>query len=80
MSWHKVLDDNNVEISFSTFHGMFKCIYDKIFPLKRVKLNNYSNRKQWLSVVLKKSIKCKNKFYIKYMRHPTTENVQLYKN
>ena len=57
MSWDKVLSDNNVETAFSTFHGMFKCIYDKVFPLKRIKLNNYSNRKQWLQVGLKKNVK-----------------------
>ena len=74
MSWGKVLDDNNVETAFPTFHAMFKCIYDRVFPLKRIKLDNYSNRKQWLSVRLKKSIKCKNELYIKYMRHPTTAN------
>ena len=79
MRWDKVLDDNNVETAFSTFHGTFKSIYDKVFPLKRIKLNNYSNRKQWLSLGLKNSIKCKNKLYIKYMRHPTTPNEQLYK-
>ena len=79
MSWDKVLDDNNVETAFSTFHGMFKCIYDEVFPLKRIKLNNYNNRKQWLSVGLKKSIKYKNELYIKYMRHPSTANEQLYK-
>ena len=54
MSWDKVFGDNNVETAFSTFYGMFKCIYDKAFPLKMIKLNNYSNRKQWLSVGLKK--------------------------
>ena len=78
MSWDKVLVDNNVETAFSTFHGMFKSIYDKVFPLKRIKLNNYSNRKQWLLLGLKKSIKCKNKLYIKYMRHPTTPYEELY--
>ena len=25
MSWDKILDDNNVETAFSTFHGIFKC-------------------------------------------------------
>ena len=79
MSWDKVLDDNNVETAFSTFHGMFKCIYDKVFPLKIIKLKKYINRKQWLSVGLKKGIKCKNELYIKYIRHPTTANEQLYK-
>ena len=70
MSWDKVLGDNNVETAFSTLYGMFKCIYDKAFPLKMIKLNNYSNRKQWLSVGIKKSIKFK--LYIKYMRLPPT--------
>ena len=57
ISWDKVLDDNNVETAFSSFHGMFKSIYDTVFPLKRIKLNNYSYRKQWLSVGLKKKYK-----------------------
>ena len=57
MSWDKVLDDTNAETVCSTFHGMFKSIYDKVFPYKRIKLSNYSNGKQWLSVGLKKSRK-----------------------
>ena len=46
ISWDKISGDNNVETAFSTFHGKFKCIYDKVFPLKRIKSNNY-NGYQW---------------------------------
>ena len=48
---------------YSRFQELFKNIYNKSFPLKKVK-KQYRNRIPWLSVELKKSIKLKNKLYM----------------
>jgi hypothetical protein len=41
---------------------------------------SYSNRKSWLSEGLKKSIKIKNKLYVKQLRNSSQVNIEKYKN
>ena len=52
--------------------------FNGCFPLKRVKIK-YRNRKSWLSTGLKKSIKIKNKLYIKSLKYSTVHNISTYK-
>ena len=66
------------EAYFSHFLKMFKSVYDKSFPVIKVK-KQYRNRLPWLSTGLKESIKCKNKLYRISLRHPTAYNITRYK-
>ena len=46
--------------------------------MQKIKLN-YRNRKLWLTHGLKKSIKTKNKLYVKSIKTPTLHNIKIYK-
>ena len=57
---------------------MFLQCYESCFPIKS-KPSVYKSRKPWLSSGLLKSIKTKNKLYVKYLRRPTFFNHIFYK-
>ena len=60
--WSKVLNENDTQNSYTYFHQSVLDSYTKCFPLKRVK-SQYINKKPWLSMAMKESIKTKNKLY-----------------
>ena len=62
----------------SVFFNKLKCEYDKAFPIVKIK-KKYNNRKPWLSLALRGSIKKKNKLYAKMHNRPTLHNTILYK-
>ena len=66
------------ESYFLHFLSIFKSVYDKSFPIIRVK-KQYRNRLPWLTTGLKESIKRKNKLSQLSLRHPTVYNVTQYK-
>jgi hypothetical protein len=76
--WSEIIDNDNGVVAFDQFYSKFCSLYDKSFPMQTIK-PNYSNKKQWLSEGMKKSIKCKNKLYIKQARNPTVANKENYK-
>ena len=57
---------------------MFMQCYESCFSIKS-KPSVYKSRKPWLSSGLFKSIKTKNKLYVKYLRRPTLFNHIFYK-
>ena len=57
---------------------MFKNIYDKYFPVIKVK-TQYRNHLPWLSSGLKLSIKYKNELHRISIKHPTSYNINAYK-
>ena len=58
------MNENDTQAAFTKFHKLYKSMYDKAFPVIKVKFK-YNNRKPWLSDELKDSIKLKNKLYKK---------------
>ena len=78
IDWNFVTFDNKAQTSFTLFYNKFVDCFNGCFPLKRVKIK-YRNRKSWLSTGLKKSIKIKNKLYIKSLKYPTVHNISTYK-
>jgi hypothetical protein len=54
-------------------------IFDTNFPVVKVRINGYNNRKPWLTSALKQSIKYKNKLYLRSRRTSTESNVKHYK-
>ena len=65
--------------TFTCFHSYFVSLYNKFFPMKKVKVG-YKTRKSWLTSAVKKSIHTKNKLYIKSVKYPSIINKLSYKN
>ena len=76
--WSSLNTAKHCQAYFSKFLYMFKNIYDKSFPVKKVK-TQYRSRLPWLSFGLKLSIKYKNKLYRISIKHPTSYNINAYK-
>ena len=77
-NWPAVLSITEPQLAYSTFLNMFMQCYESCFPIKS-KPSVYKSRKPWLSSGLLKSIKTKNKLYVKYVRRPTLFNHIFYK-
>ena len=76
-NWDEILRYDSAKVAFSKFHEVHSKIYDKSFPLKRVK-KKYRNRIPWLSDDLKLRIKNKNQAYKTQLEHPTCYNREVY--
>ena len=79
MDWTAVREQTDCQAAFSLFYTSFKEIYNKCFPLKFIKLDQYKNRKSWLTSGLKSSIKQKNKLYVCMLKNPSFSNCERYK-
>ena len=66
-------------LAYSMFNSVFLNCYNQRFPIRKVKVT-YKNRKRWLTEGLKKSIKVKNKLYVRSIKRPTLHNVRKYKD
>ena len=78
INWNDVFNSNNAQNSFSIFYDLFVERFEKCFPMTVVRIN-YHNRKPWLSTGLKTSIKTKNKLYLKSIKFPSKNNINIYK-
>ena len=79
INWSDVMNNSNGPEAFSMFYNMYCEVYNRAFPLQIIK-PNYYNKKPWLTKGTKKSIKTKNKLYVKQLRNPSTSNIQNYKS
>merc|ERR1712208_262115 len=77
--WSFIANENNCQNAFTLFYDTIKDIYNRSFPLKKIKVK-YKNRIPWLTEALKTSIKMKNKLYVKAKRHDTAFNKTTYLN
>ena len=78
INWVPILNGNNCQQAYSQFHDTITGIYNDCFPLKMTR-KKYENRKPWLTIGLKESIKHKNKLFLIQKRNPTNENITFYK-
>ena len=76
--WSPVLQCPDPEAAYTSFHNEFLQTYNTCFPIK-VSKNKYKCKKTWLTTALKNSIKNKNKLYLISKKHPTSENILIYK-
>ena len=76
--WSEIYSRHNAQGAFSWFYSRLKNLYNKHFPVQKVKLR-YHNRKPWLTDALKQSIRTKNKLYMKYMKIKSAHNESCYK-
>ena len=77
-NWYSVTSNQDGQSAFSYFYNTYHKLYNECFPLKTIK-NTYLNRKPWLSLAMQKSIKIKNKLYLKYKKTSNKENLDIYK-
>ena len=70
-------DDPNK--SYKSFLSKYTELYNASFPLKKIKVKNYSVCKPWLSRGILKSIKRKNVLYKRYLINSTLEHELSYK-
>ena len=76
-NWENVMACNDAAISYKLFLKKFKDVYEKCFPYAQPK-SVYKDRKPWLTLSLKKSIKTKNKLYTRYLHLKTIESKSNY--
>ena len=60
LDWQPVMSCFDTQTTYSMFHNIYAGYYDQYFPIRKVN-SVYKNRKKWLSLGLKKSIRTKNK-------------------
>ena len=77
-NWNTVLNDNEPQNGYTTFHSEFCEMYDACFPIKMLK-EGYRIWKPWLSEEMKRSIKLKNKLYMHYKKSGNREDEMVYK-
>ena len=78
-NWDNI--SNNIldpQDSFTAFHSHYVKLYNKHFPLQKIKIG-YKTRKPWLTQAVKKSIHTKNLHYIKSLKFPSDHNIFIYK-
>ena len=76
--WNPILVNTDGKKAFSCFYSKFCQLYNESFPIRTFK-SKYQNKHKWLTEGLKKSIRIKNKLFIKYRHNPTDENLVNYK-
>ena len=79
IDWSSVMNIMDCNLAYSMFNSVFLNCYNQCFPIRKVKVT-YKNRKRWLTEGLKKSIKVKNKLYVRSIKRPTLHNVRRYKD
>jgi hypothetical protein len=77
--WHEVYNINEAQAAFSYFYNKYCTLFNKNFPIKKIK-KGYKNRKPWLSESIKNAIIKKNKLYVQTKRDPSNINISNYKN
>ena len=79
-NWDDVTGHNDANSAYNSFLSKYIAIYNKCFPLKKVKARNNNLKKPWLSKGLLKSIKRKNILYKRYLCNPSSVSEEKYKN
>ena len=67
IDWGEMYTLTEAQSAFSMFHSTFTKLFNQHFPKRKIKIK-YNNRKPWLTDGLKKSIRIKNKLYMKYIK------------
>ena len=83
IDWHNLLRINDAQCAYSTFHKILSDVYNKCFPYQKHD-KPYYNKKPWLTLALKESIKTKNKLYVNSTKGNNKEDkstqYKLYRN
>jgi len=79
LDWSDVIHCQDGLLAFELFYERYNMIYNGCFPIKSLK-TGYLTKRSWLTDGLKKSIKMKNKLYLKMLKNKTEETIAKYRN
>ena len=79
VNWAELPGYNDPSLAYGNFLKKYAAIYNRCFPLKKVKAKGYTLYKPWLTKALLKSIKKKNVLYKRFLNNPTAQIEFLYK-
>ena len=71
---------NDPSCAYELFVGRYTTIYDKCFPLRKMKAKRFNLRKPWFTKGLAKSIRKKNMLYQSFLNNPNSSNENAYKS
>ena len=80
VNWSEVRDSSDPSSAYDIFLRKYTDMYNRCFPLKKVKIKNNGLAKPWISKALLKSIKKKNILYRRFLSNPTSKREISYKN
>ncbi len=83
VNWNCVLSNVKPNEAFNMFHSMFSKLYDKYFPIKKVRTKVIRKNKCWMTAGLIKSVNYKHRLYKKMLNNPSVFNsnkFRLYRN
>ena len=63
INWAEMPCLNDPSCAYELFIGKYTAIYDKCFPLRKMKAKRFNLRKPWFTKGLAKFIRKKNKLY-----------------
>ena len=69
---------NDSLCAYEIFVEKYISIYDKCFPLRKVKAKRFNLRKTWFTKGLAKSVKKKNMLYKCFLNNPNSSNENEY--
>ena len=67
-SWEYVMNSDNAQVAYELFHKGVTQLYERHFPYRKIKLNEYKRRKAWLTEEPETAIKRKNGWHIKQLK------------
>ena len=79
VNWAELPGYNDPSQAYGNFLKKYTDIYNRCFPLKKVKAKGYTLYKPWLTKALLNSIKKKNVLYKRFLNNPTAQTEFLYK-
>ena len=78
--WDPVLETSDGQNAYTKFSSIFSKLYDKHFPLRKIKMNQNKIRIPWLTDILRNAIKKKNKLFIQQKKSGNPEHNKVYIN
>ena len=80
LHWRHIGFNGTVNEIYDTFLKILTYIYDAYFPIREYILKDKDIKSPWISKGLKKSLKTKQRLYIKFLKTKTLEDESKYKN
>jgi hypothetical protein len=78
--WNLVMNDNDTNKCFTTFHSILMNTMNQICPVKQLKSTSNRKNKAWLTSGLKNACLKKNRLYKIYIKQPNSHNMARYKS
>ena len=73
LDWQDVHRSTDSSRAYKIFIEKFTCVYDRCFPMKKVKARKSSIGKPWITNGLLRSIRKKNNLYKRFLNNPNSQ-------